>query len=92
MPDNKSANELVGKTLLNIEVQLAHRLMSIDFPEKVKYVYNPLEYAINPHSKFVEQYANTGPKSVLFLGMNPGPWGMAQTGVSLNKSMLYLHA
>lgn len=88
--DDKSAKADVGKTLLNTEVQLAGRLMDIKYPENVKYVYNPLEYAINPHTKFVKKYASTGPKPILFLGMNPGPWGMAQTGAS-SKLLLISH-
>lgn len=44
------------------------------------HVYNPLGYARNPGEQYVERYGNSR-KEVLFLGMNPGPWGMAQTGV-----------
>ena len=32
----------------------------------------------------IAMYAR-GPKKVLFLGMNPGPWGMAQTGVPFGE-------
>lgn len=44
------------------------------------HVLNPLEYAWEPHAQYVERYADLGAKA-LWLGMNPGPWGMAQTGV-----------
>ena len=44
-------------------------------------IYNPLEYAWEPHRNYVEKYCSQR-KTVLFLGMNPGPYGMAQTGVS----------
>lgn len=50
------------------------------FGPPTTHVYNPLDYARGP----VEQYldlAGRNRKEVLFLGMNPGPWGMAQTGV-----------
>lgn len=47
----------------------------------VAYIYNPLEYAAELHTKFLRKYC-TSSKKVLFLGMNPGPWGMCQTGVS----------
>jgi len=46
----------------------------------VTHVYNPLEYARTPHSRYLRAYGNSR-KVVLFLGMNPGPFGMAQTGV-----------
>jgi single-strand selective monofunctional uracil DNA glycosylase len=43
-------------------------------------VYNPLDYARQPHEAYLARYG-AGPKEVLLLGMNPGPFGMAQTGV-----------
>ncbi len=43
-------------------------------------VYDPTCYAREPHEQYLRRYAN-GTKRVLLLGMNPGPWGMAQTGV-----------
>ncbi len=72
----------VGQALIDIETELAHKLQtSVTYPSKVRYIYNPLDYAIAPHTDFVLKYANSAPKPVLFLGMNPGPWGMAQTGL-----------
>ncbi len=44
------------------------------------YIYNPLDYARAPHEKYLKEYGR-GSKEVLLLGMNPGPFGMAQTGV-----------
>ncbi|OXB52394.1 hypothetical protein ASZ78_001464, partial [Callipepla squamata] len=49
------------------------------FGAPVSHVYSPLDYAWEPHRDFVRRYCR-GPKRVLFLGMNPGPFGMAQTG------------
>lgn len=46
----------------------------------VAYATNPLDYAKNPAQAYVERYGGLGAKTVM-LGMNPGPWGMAQTGV-----------
>jgi single-strand selective monofunctional uracil DNA glycosylase len=46
----------------------------------VSHVYNPLDYAWEPHRRYLECYG-AGHPEVLLLGMNPGPWGMAQTGV-----------
>ncbi len=53
---------------------------AIDFAPPVAYVYNPLGYARAPHLAYWKRYAR-GEKEALFVGMNPGPWGMAQTGV-----------
>ncbi len=49
------------------------------------YVYNPLCYAVSPHRAYLRKYLR-GPRQVLFLGMNPGPWGMMQTGILLVPS------
>ena len=45
------------------------------------YVYNPLDYARAPHEAYLERWGAKRPREVLFVGMNPGPFGMAQTGV-----------
>jgi single-strand selective monofunctional uracil DNA glycosylase len=46
----------------------------------VTHVYNPLGYARAPHEAYLKRYG-AGTKEALLVGMNPGPWGMAQTGV-----------
>lgn len=63
---------------------LCQRLADVDLPPKVTYVYNPLEYAFETHYKFVKKYYNSH-KRVLFLGMNPGPFGMSQNGVPFGE-------
>ncbi len=47
-------------------------------------VYNPLHYAWTVHEQYLRRFA-TGRKRVLFLGMNPGPFGMAQIGVPFGE-------
>ena len=47
-------------------------------------VYNPLDYAFAPFQEYTERYG-AGTKRALFLGMNPGPWGMAQTGIPFGE-------
>ena len=78
-------NYLEGNSLaeqfLNIEREQMVRLKDLTFPKPVQYVYRPLDYAWEPHQDYVRRYCQA-PKEVLFLGMNPGPFGMAQTGVS----------
>jgi single-strand selective monofunctional uracil DNA glycosylase len=56
----------------------------IRFGHPVHYVYNPLEYAREPHELYLARYA-AGRKRIVLLGMNPGPWGMAQTGVPFGE-------
>lgn len=63
---------------------LRQSLRGLDFPAPVTHTYNPLEYAWDTHCQYLERYG-TGPRKVLFLGMNPGPYGMAQTGVPFGE-------
>lgn len=50
----------------------------------VAYVYDPLVYAWPVYRQYVERFARAK-KRVVFVGMNPGPWGMAQTGVPFGE-------
>ncbi len=50
----------------------------------VTHVYNPLVYADRPYALYLRRYGATR-KRVVFLGMNPGPYGMAQTGVPFGE-------
>ena len=54
------------------------------FSPPVTHVYNPLAYAWEPHVAYLQRYGG-GRKRVVFLGMNPGPFGMAQTGVPFGE-------
>ncbi len=60
--------------------RLSREVGSLSFGDPVSHVYNPLEYARASHELYLERFASRGGKVVL-LGMNPGPFGMAQTGV-----------
>jgi single-strand selective monofunctional uracil DNA glycosylase len=67
-------------SLVDISRALSERVSTLRFAAPVCCVYNPLEYARVPHELYLSRYG-TGTKEVLLLGMNPGPFGMAQTGV-----------
>lgn len=56
----------------------------LQFAAPVTHVYNPLEYAWESHAAYLKSYGDTR-KKVIFLGMNPGPFGMAQTGVPFGE-------
>lgn len=60
-------------------------LRRLSFPAPADYVYNPLDYAWDAHRAYLERHAAAGPRATLFLGMNPGPFGMAQTGVPFGE-------
>jgi single-strand selective monofunctional uracil DNA glycosylase len=59
-------------------------MTELQFSAPVTHVYNPLVYAAKPHAVYLRRFADTT-KRVLFLGMNPGPYGMAQTGVPFGE-------
>ena len=63
---------------------LASGVRSLQFAAPVTHVYNPLAYAWSAHEAYLRRFAATG-KRVIFLGMNPGPFGMAQTGVPFGE-------
>ncbi|KAL4701843.1 hypothetical protein H8959_015847, partial [Pygathrix nigripes] len=74
----------LAESFLEEELRLSAELSQLQFSESVGVIYNPLEYAWEPHRNYVTRYCQ-GPKEVLFLGMNPGPFGMAQTGVPFGE-------
>lgn len=59
---------------------LAAQVDKLQFSSPVTHVYNPLDYAWKAHEAYLRMMNPQGAR-VLLLGMNPGPWGMAQTGV-----------
>jgi single-strand selective monofunctional uracil DNA glycosylase len=63
--------------------RLAERLRPLAFT-KASYTYLPLDYAREPHEDYLRRFGS-GRKRVVFLGMNPGPFGMAQTGVPFGE-------
>ncbi|MBX7254733.1 MAG: single-stranded DNA-binding protein [Candidatus Hydrogenedentes bacterium] len=73
--------------LPDISNTLTDDLRQLRFSAPITHVYNPLEYARAPHNRYLERYGNA-PKEALFLGMNPGPFGMAQTGVPFGDVVL----
>ncbi|XP_020500797.1 single-strand-selective monofunctional uracil-DNA glycosylase 1 [Labrus bergylta] len=80
----ESAQLTPSSRFLQAELELNAHLRQLTFSEPVRYIYNPLEYAWDTHRCYVERYCQDGLK-ILFLGMNPGPFGMAQTGVPFGE-------
>ncbi|MGH6611516.1 MAG: uracil-DNA glycosylase family protein [Burkholderiaceae bacterium] len=70
--------------LLAIADELARNLAALRFRAPVAYVYNPLIYARASYARYLEFYGQR-PKEVVLFGMNPGPFGMAQTGVPFGE-------
>jgi single-strand selective monofunctional uracil DNA glycosylase len=72
------------RALIASASRLADSLRPLDFPPPVACVYHTLDHAWKPHRKYLERFGS-GPKRVVFLGMNPGPFGMVQTGVPFGE-------
>ena len=71
--------------LLSVAAELREAVLPLRFGPPVSHVYNPLTYAWDTHSSYLRRFGQT-PKEVVLLGMNPGPWGMAQTGVPFGEA------
>jgi single-strand selective monofunctional uracil DNA glycosylase len=82
LPRVKSQAELCRAT-----DALSDALAPLVFGSPVTHVYNPLVYARAPHFEYLKRYG-AAPKRVIYLGMNPGPFGMAQTGVPFGEVSL----
>ncbi|MFB3785717.1 MAG: uracil-DNA glycosylase family protein [bacterium] len=72
--------------VFRITRQLAADLAPLTFSPPVTHVYNPLQYAWESHRRYLERYGQ-GRKTALLVGMNPGPWGMAQTGIPFGDTV-----
>jgi single-strand selective monofunctional uracil DNA glycosylase len=71
-------------SLVSISRELSQKVDELSFLAPVTHIYNPLAYAREPHERYLTTWGK-GPKRALLLGMNPGPFGMAQTGVPFGE-------
>jgi single-strand selective monofunctional uracil DNA glycosylase len=79
-----SRDASVVNRLLGAAADLSAALGTLRFAPPVTHVYNPLDYAWPCFEAYVRRFA-TAPKRIVFLGMNPGPFGMVQTGVPFGE-------
>lgn len=77
--ENKTSRELVAAA-----GELGAAVGRLAFAPPVRHVYNPLGYAWAAHELYLKKFGATR-KRVVFLGMNPGPFGMVQTGVPFGE-------
>ncbi|MCA9707751.1 MAG: single-stranded DNA-binding protein [Myxococcales bacterium] len=70
--------------LVTISRRLSRAVSRLTFAPPVTHVYNPLRYARAPHEAYLERFGGKRGRVVL-LGMNPGPFGMVQTGVPFGE-------
>jgi single-strand selective monofunctional uracil DNA glycosylase len=74
----------IEMNLSETTVALVADLERLRFSPPVASVYNPLIYARRPYEEYLRKYAGR-PREIVLVGMNPGPWGMAQTGVPFGE-------
>ena len=77
-------SEDISQIVIDAAQELNHALKPLRFSDPVSHVYLPTEYAWDRHREYLARFASTK-KRVLLMGMNPGPWGMAQTGVPFGE-------
>ncbi|XP_018570974.1 single-strand selective monofunctional uracil DNA glycosylase [Anoplophora glabripennis] len=71
----------IENKILQLQIKLNEDLRALDLIKPpISFIYNPLEYAFGPNEVYIKKYCTT-PKKILFVGMNPGAFGMCQTGV-----------
>lgn len=75
---------LLKTALLDASITLSRQVNAMEFSAPTHTVYNPLVYAEACYENYIERFADN-PKKVVFLGMNPGPWGMAQVGIPFGE-------
>ena len=78
------AENTVAAALIAAALELSERVGKLNFAPPVSHLYNPLAYAWEPHERYLRRFA-TGAKKIVFIGMNPGPFGMVQCGVPFGE-------
>jgi single-strand selective monofunctional uracil DNA glycosylase len=73
-----------ANALISAAQILRETLRPLRFAAPVEYVYQPLDYAWVPHEAYLRRFGSTH-KKVVLVGMNPGPFGMTQTGVPFGE-------
>ncbi len=79
--------DTVLDAMLRAAQDLSDGVDALEFEAPTEVVYNPLRYAWAAHEQYLRLHA-MGKKRVVFLGMNPGPFGMAQCGVPFGEIAL----
>ncbi|MDR2030697.1 MAG: single-stranded DNA-binding protein, partial [Azoarcus sp.] len=74
----------IASRLIAAARELSAIVDALRFTAPVTHVYNPLDYAWGSHEAYLRRFGDSR-KKVVFLGMNPGPFGMAQTGVPFGE-------
>ena len=77
-------SETIADQLVKAAKKLSRAVGRLEFSSPITHVYNPLDYAWKAHESYLRKFGDSR-KRVLMLGMNPGPFGMAQTSVPFGE-------
>jgi single-strand selective monofunctional uracil DNA glycosylase len=84
MPPSPPAATPIARALLEAARDLSDELAPLRLAPPGPHVYNPLQYGWAPYEAYVRRHG-ASPKRIVLLGMNPGPFGMMQTGVPFGE-------
>ena len=76
--------QAIAQALIDAARELSESVEALSFAAPVTHRYNPLTYAWNAHETYLRRYGASR-KKVVFIGMNPGPFGMVQCGVPFGE-------
>ena len=83
----ESISEQLKDAALRLSEDCNRGIYRIMKHKSVAHVTNPLDYAWAYHEQFIDQWSEFG-ATTLLLGMNPGPYGTAQTGVPFGATAM----
>ena len=84
MPIDSPSTSKLSAALILAAQELSKTVEELRFAPPVSHIYNPLRYAWAPHEAYLHRFGGSR-KKVVFLGMNPGPFGMVQCGVPFGE-------
>jgi single-strand selective monofunctional uracil DNA glycosylase len=84
VPIDSQGITIISAALIAAARELSAKVDDLDFAAPVSHRYNPLAYAWAPHEQYLRRYGARR-KKVIFIGMNPGPFGMVQCGVPFGE-------
>ncbi len=77
-------SSVASPSLLSVANDLSESLRPLEWGLPISFIYDPTEYARGPLSLYFDRFGQSS-KRVVLVGMNPGPWGMLQTGVPFGE-------
>ena len=84
MPIDFQGSTNTSEALISAALELSAKVENLTFAPPVSHVYNPLVYAWAPHEIYLRRFGSKR-KKVVFIGMNPGPFGMVQCGIPFGE-------